>query len=132
MRRAAAALESLVEDVPEDASLLNALGYLLTDSLDRHDEAYGYIEQALMLEPDNAAIIDSMGWVLFHLGDHAAALEHLLRAFELFPDPEVAAHIIDVRWALGERMQAREFLESQLGEHPGDPHLEDVRQRIGL
>jgi tetratricopeptide (TPR) repeat protein len=132
MRRAAAALESLVADTPEDASLLNALGYLLTDSLDRHDEAYDYIEQALMLEPDNAAIIDSMGWVLFHLGDHAAALEHLLRAFELFPDPEVAAHIVDVRWALGERTQAREFLESQLGEHPGDPHLEDVKQRIGL
>jgi tetratricopeptide (TPR) repeat protein len=132
MRRAAAALESLVEDRPQDASLLNALGYLLTDSLDRHDEAYGYIEQALMLDPDNAAIIDSMGWVLFHLGDHAAALEQLLRAYELFPDPEVAAHIVDVHWALGEHAQARELLESQLGEHPGDPHLEDVKQRLGL
>jgi len=132
LRRAATVLQSLVEDVPEDASLLNALGYLLTDSLDRHEEAYGYIEQALTLEPDNAAIIDSMGWVLYHLGDHAAALEHLLRAYELFPDPEVAAHIIDVRWALGERTAARELLEVQLGEHPGDPHLEDVKQRIGL
>jgi tetratricopeptide (TPR) repeat protein len=132
LRRAAAALESLVEDMPDDASLLNALGYLLTDSLDRHDEAYGYIEQALMLDPDNAAIIDSMGWVLFHLGDHAAALEQLLRAYELFPDPEVAAHIVDVRWALGEHAQARKLLETQLGEHPGDPYLEDVKQRLGL
>jgi len=132
LRRAATVLESLVDDVPEDASLLNALGYLLTDSLDRHEEAYGYIEQALNLEPDNAAIIDSMGWVLYHLGDHAAALEHLLRAYALFPDPEVAAHIIDVRWALGEHSAARELLELQLGEHPGDPHLEDVKQRIGL
>ncbi len=132
LRRAATALESLVEDIPDDASLLNALGYLLTDSLDRHDEAYGYIEQALMLDPDNAAIIDSMGWVLFHLGDHAAALEQLLRAYELFPDPEVAAHIVDVRWALGEHAQARKLLETQLGEHPSDPHLEDVKQRLGL
>ncbi len=132
LRRAATVLEALVDDVPEDASLLNALGYLLTDSLDRHEEAYGYIEQALNLEPDNAAIIDSMGWVLYHLGDHAAALEHLLRAYALFPDPEVAAHIIDVRWALGEHGAARELLELQLGEHPGDPHLEDVKQRIGL
>ncbi|HSG63843.1 MAG TPA: tetratricopeptide repeat protein, partial [Gammaproteobacteria bacterium] len=61
LRRAATALEALVADSPEDAGLLNALGYLLTDELDRHEEALGYIERALNLEPDNAAIIDSMG-----------------------------------------------------------------------
>jgi len=132
MRRAAAALEDLVADAPEDAGLLNALGYLLTDSLDRHDEAYDYIQRALTLEPDNAAIIDSMGWVLFHLGDYEAALDYLQRAFELFPDPEVASHIVDVYWALGDQAEAREVLERELEQHPDDPHLEDVRQRIGL
>jgi Tfp pilus assembly protein PilF len=130
LRRAASALEALVADSPDDAGLLNALGYLLTDELDRHDEAFGYIERALNLEPDNAAIIDSMGWVLFHLGDHEAALDYLQRAYELFPDPEVAAHIVDVYWALGDEAEAHELLQRQLAEHPGDVHLEDARQRI--
>ncbi|MDH3417911.1 MAG: tetratricopeptide repeat protein [Gammaproteobacteria bacterium] len=131
LRRAASALEAIIADTPEDAGLLNALGYLLTDSLDRHDEAYGYIEQALMLEPDNAAIIDSMGWVLFHLGDYDAALEHLQRAFELFPDPEVAAHIIEVYWAMGREAEARSLLERELASHPDSDFLLDVSKRLG-
>ncbi|HSG63658.1 MAG TPA: tetratricopeptide repeat protein, partial [Gammaproteobacteria bacterium] len=65
-------------------------------------------------------------------GDHAAALDYLQRAYELFPDPEVAAHIVDVYWALGDEAEARELLQRELAEHPGDAHLEDVRQRIGL
>ena len=131
LRRAASALEAIIADTPEDAGLLNALGYLLTDSLDRHEEAYVYLEQALTLEPDNAAIIDSMGWVLFHLGDYDAALEHLLRAFELFPDPEVAAHIVDVYWAMGRESEAREVLERELALHPDSPFLIDVSKRLG-
>jgi len=131
LSRAASALEALVADTPEDAGLLNALGYLLTDSLDRHEEAYDYIEQALTLEPDNAAIIDSMGWVLFHLGDYDAALEQLQRAFELFPDPEVAAHIVDVYWALGRKTEARSLLEREIASHPDSPYLIDVSERLG-
>lgn len=131
LRRAASALEAIIADTPEDAGLMNALGYLLTDSLDRHDEAYDYIEQALTLEPDNAAIIDSMGWVLFHLGDYEAALEHLQRAFELFPDPEVAAHIVDVYWAMGREAEAQSLLERELASHPDSAYLIDVSERLG-
>ncbi len=130
LRRAASALEAIIADTPEDAGLLNALGYLLTDSLDRHEEAYDYIDQALTLEPDNAAIIDSMGWVLFHLGDYEAALEQLERAFELFPDPEVAAHIIDVYWAMGRKAEARSLLERELASHPDSEFLIDVSERL--
>jgi tetratricopeptide (TPR) repeat protein len=131
LRRAATSLEELVADAPDDAGLLNALGYLLTDSMSRHEEAHGYIERALEIEPDNAAIIDSMGWVLFHLGELEAALEHLQRAYELFPDPEVAAHIVDVQFALGMQREARELLQRTLEEHPDSPHLQNARQRIG-
>jgi tetratricopeptide (TPR) repeat protein len=131
LRRAATSLEELVADAPDDAGLLNALGYLLTDSMSRHEEAHGYIERALEIEPDNAAIIDSMGWVLFHLGELEAALEHLQRAYELFPDPEVAAHIVDVQFALGMEREARELLQRTLEEHPDSPHLQNARQRIG-
>ena len=129
-RRAVTVLESLVDDHPDDAGLLNALGYLLTDEMDRHAEARGYLEKALATEPNNPAIIDSMGWVLFKLGHYEEALAHLERAFEMFPDPEVAAHIVDVQWALGNVDQAQELLRESLGEHPNSPHLQELDQRL--
>jgi tetratricopeptide (TPR) repeat protein len=129
-RRSANALESLIRDEPDDAGLLNALGYLLTDQMDRHGEARGYLEQALALEPNNAAIIDSMGWVLFNLGEFEAALGHLERAYELFPDAEVAAHIVDTQWALGNREQALALLQQKLAESPESRHLKELDQRL--
>jgi len=129
-RRSANALESLIRDVPDDAGLLNALGYLLTDQMDRHGEAREYLEQALALEPNNPAIIDSMGWVLFNLGEFEAALGHLERAYGLFPDAEVAAHIVDTQWALGNREQALELLQQKLAENPESRHLKELDQRL--
>ncbi|MFL2546122.1 MAG: tetratricopeptide repeat protein [Candidatus Rariloculaceae bacterium] len=129
-RRSANALRSLVRDVPDDAGLLNALGYLLTDQMDRHDEALDYLETALALDPDNAAIIDSMGWVLFHLGDYDAALAHLERAYELFPDPEVVAHIIDTHWSIGAHDKALQLLTEKLEESPESSHLQELNQRL--
>jgi len=130
LHEAVAELKSLLDDRPEHAGLLNALGYLLTDEMNRHTEARGYIQKALAADPDNPAIIDSMGWVLFNLGEHAAALDYLERAYQLFPDPEVAAHIVDVQWALGRERQALEFLERSLQEHPDSPHLQQLKQRL--
>ena len=130
LRRSATALEQLVEDYPDDAGFLNALGYLLTDELGRHDEALPLLRRALAAEPDNPAIIDSMGWVLFHLGELESALEYLERAFALFPDPEVAAHIIDTHWALGNREQALQLLNESLQENADSEHLLEVQQRL--
>jgi tetratricopeptide (TPR) repeat protein len=130
MRRAVTVLEDLVDDSPDDAALLNALGYLLTDQFDRHDEARGYIQKALAMDPDNAAIIDSMGWVLFRLGEYQAALDYLERAYRLEDDPEIAAHLVDVRWALGEREAALELLRSTLEKNPDSRHLREVSERL--
>jgi tetratricopeptide (TPR) repeat protein len=129
-RRAAAQLESLVEDDPENPALLNAYGYLLTDTYDRHDEARTYIARALAMDPDNAAIIDSMGWVLFKQGEYEAALDYLARAYRLYNDPEVIAHLIDTHWALGNREEARELFDTGFAEFPDSPHMLDIRQRL--
>ena len=131
LRKSVNVLEGLVEENPDDPALLNALGYLLTDRFDRHVEAREYIRRALAMNPDSPAIIDSMGWVLFKLGEHEAALDYLERAYRLFDDPEVAAHLVDVHWALGQREAALELLENALAEAPDDPHLQEVRQRLG-
>ena len=105
-------LESLAKDKPDDPAVLNALGYLLTDQFDRHEEARSYIEKALALNPDSPAIIDSMGWVLYKLGDYSGARDYLERAYRLEQDPEIAAHLVDVRWALGEHDSALELLRA--------------------
>jgi tetratricopeptide (TPR) repeat protein len=130
MRRSVRVLEALVAEHPENAALLNALGYLLTDQFDRHREARTYIQKALAMDPDNPAIIDSMGWVLFKLGEYESALDYLDRAYRLEPDPEIAAHLVDVQWALGNREQALELLQTALEDNPDSDHLNDVDRRL--
>jgi tetratricopeptide (TPR) repeat protein len=129
-RRALELLEGLAEDYPDDAAILNAYGYLLTDRFARHDEARDYIERALALNPDSAAIIDSMGWVLYKLGDYGAARDYLERAYRLEQDPEIAAHLVDVRWQLGERDSALELLRQSLAANPDSRHLREVDERL--
>ncbi|MNC87075.1 Lipopolysaccharide assembly protein B [compost metagenome] len=129
-RRALNVLESLAEDYPDDPAILNAYGYLLTDRFDRHDEARDYIERALALNPDSAAIIDSMGWVLYKLGDYGTARDYLERAYRLEQDPEIAAHLVDVRWQLGELDSARELLRQSLETNPDSRHLQEVSERL--
>jgi tetratricopeptide (TPR) repeat protein len=129
-RKALDVLESLAEENPDDAAILNAYGYLLTDQFGRNDEARDYIERALALNPDSAAIIDSMGWVLFKLGDYRAARDYLERAYRLEQDPEIAAHLVDVRWQLGEHDSARELLRQSLEANPDSRHLQEVDERL--
>ncbi|NIV34585.1 MAG: tetratricopeptide repeat protein, partial [Anaerolineae bacterium] len=65
---------------PDNSQALNALGYTLTDRTDRHQEALKYIEQAYNQHPEDPAILDSMGWVLYHLGRLDEALTFLEQA----------------------------------------------------
>jgi tetratricopeptide (TPR) repeat protein len=129
-RRAAQELADLVSEEPDNAALLNAYGYLLTDELERHEEARDYIARALAMDPDNPAIIDSMGWVLFKTGDYTAALDYLARAYRLYNDPEVIAHLIDTHWALGNIEEARELFETGVEEFPESRHIIEIRQRL--
>ena len=129
-RKALDVLESLAEDNPDDAAILNAYGYLLTDRFNKHDQARDYIERALALNPDSAAIIDSMGWVLYKLGEYPAARDYLERAYRLEQDPEIAAHLVDVRWQLGERDSALELLRQSLDANPDSRHLQEVDERL--
>lgn len=130
MRRSVRVLEDLVDENPENPVLLNALGYLLTDQFERHDEAREHIQKALAMDPDNAAIIDSMGWVLFKLGEYRSAYDYLERAYRLEPDPEIAAHLVDVHWALGEQDAALELLEAALERNPESRHLNELNRRL--
>ncbi len=115
---------------PESATTLNALGYTLADRTDQYEEAYELIKAALAKEPESAAIIDSWGWVLYKLGRHEEALVELERAYALFEDAEVAAHVVEVLAVLGRRDEALERLEEAEARQPDSEFLKDVRERF--
>lgn len=123
-------LRAILKRTPENAAALNALGYTLTVHSTRYQEALGYIEKALKLSPDDPAIIDSMGWVEYRLGNYPAALGYLRRAYAQFADPQVAAHLAEVLWVAGDRNEARSVWSGALKQHPGDPDLLRVGQRF--
>ncbi|MDX1818798.1 MAG: tetratricopeptide repeat protein, partial [Marinobacter sp.] len=105
--KAEADLRRIIETEPNNAVALNALGYILTTRSDRLEEARQYIGRALQLDPENPAILDSMGWVLYQEGRLQPALQYLKKAWEAYPDPEVAAHYGEALWMAGEEEQAR-------------------------
>jgi tetratricopeptide (TPR) repeat protein len=99
-------LRRLITLKPESAQAYNALGYSLADRNLRLDEAAQLIDKALSLTPDDPFILDSKGWLLFRQGKPVAALEALQKAHAKRPDPEIAAHIGEVLWALGRTEEA--------------------------
>lgn len=127
---AEADLRSILERNPDDARALNALGYTLADRTDRYQEALAYIERAHAQVPDDPAIIDSLGWVHFRLGNLELAREHLQRAYALQPDAEIAAHLGEVLWTLGEQDAARRVWEEGRGLDPDHPVLRETLERL--
>ena len=125
-------LRSIIKIDPKNATALNALGYTLADQTTRYQEALDLISQALALEPDEPAILDSMGWVLFRLGRLDESLEYLLRAYTEFNDAEVAAHLAEVLWARGDTEAARNIWQDALQREPGHPILVNTLERLGI
>jgi len=117
---------------PDNASALNALGYVLTNKTDRHEEALLLIERALALRPDDAAITDSLGWALYRLGRYEESIRYLRKAFSLFPDPEVAAHLGEVLWVVGDQEQAKTLWREILDKNPDDTFIPDTMRRFDL
>lgn len=127
---AEADLKQIIEQEPENAVALNALGYILTTRTDRLREARGYIEKAVRLDPNNPAILDSMGWVLFLEGQLEPALEYLSRAWAAFPDPEVAAHYGEALWMNGAEEQARIIWQEGLEQDSNHEVLRETIDRL--
>lgn len=123
-------LRDILERDPNNAQALNALGYTLADRTERLEEAHGYIKRALEIAPDDFYILDSMGWVLYRMGRLEEAVTYLERARGIRNDPEVAAHLGEVLWVLGERDAARDVWNSALRDTPGAQKLLDVIQRL--
>ena len=125
-------LRTLIAADPDNATALNALGYTLADRTTRYSEAQALVARALELEPNEPAILDSMGWVLYRQGKYDESIVYLSRAYADFPDPEVAAHLGEVLWANGNRDEAIAIWQAALQQDPEHPVLLKTLRRLGV
>jgi len=123
-------LKRLIELRPDHAHAYNALGYTYADRNLRLDEARQLIEKALKLAPEDSFIVDSMGWVLYRLGNLEEAVKYLQRAFSRRADPEIAAHLGEVLWASGRRAEAEKILGDAVKKYPDNETLNNTIQRL--
>ncbi|NGP17471.1 tetratricopeptide repeat protein [Devosia aurantiaca] len=93
---------------PDHPSVLNYLGYSWIDQDMHLDEALGMIEKAVAARPEDAYIIDSLGWAFYKLDRIDEAVETLERAVSILPnDPEINDHLGDAYWKVGRKREAR-------------------------
>jgi Flp pilus assembly protein TadD len=93
---------------PDDPELLNFLGYSWIDRGERLNQALAMVQKAVDLNPQSGAMIDSLGWGYYRLGNYQKAVEKLEAAVALEPgDPDVNNHLGDAYWRVGRKLEAR-------------------------
>lgn len=122
-------LRKLIKLSPDHAHAYNALGYSFMERKVRLAEAMALVEKAYQLEPDDAAILDSMGWGYYLTGNLNKGVEFLRRAYAVFPDPEVAAHLGEVLWHQGVREEAKNIWRESLNKNPDNAVLKSVLKK---
>jgi Flp pilus assembly protein TadD len=125
-------LRIIIAEQPENAAALNALGYTLADQTERYEEAEALIRQAYILQPNEASIIDSMGWVAFRLGRLKEAEEYLRRAWKLDQNPEIAAHLGEVLWVSGKKEEAVKAWREAQSIDSSNPVLLETLERLEI
>ena len=124
-------LRALLAERPGDSHIQNALGYTLADRNRNLAEARQLLTAALAQSPDSAAVLDSMGWLLYREGRYPEALAHLQRAGESGSDPEIDLHIGEVQWAMGDQAAARKTWAAALENAPESDKLRLRIERAG-
>ncbi|MBI5890107.1 MAG: tetratricopeptide repeat protein [Nitrosomonadales bacterium] len=123
-------IRKLIRIAPDNAHAYNALGYSLLDRNERIPEAMKLVEKAYQLAPEDAAIIDSMGWGNYLLGNLEESLGFLRRAYTANPDPEIAAHLGEVLWQRGDKDDARKIWTDSAKANPDNETLKAVMKRF--
>ena len=124
-------LRNILAQDPDHTATLNALGYTLTNYTGRYDEAAVLIKRALVLSPGDPAILDSLGWVYYKLGQFAQSEALLRQAHRAFPDPEVAAHLGEVLWIQGKQIEATDIWRDGLSKAPDHSIILEAVERLG-
>ncbi|WP_144110988.1 tetratricopeptide repeat protein [Paraburkholderia sp. BCC1886] len=125
-----AQLRKLIQTQPDNPQAYNALGYSLADRNQRLPEADQLVEKAAALAPNDAFIMDSVGWVKFRLGDTPDAIKLLRKAYDLQPNAEIGAHLGEVLWKSGDQDQARAAFRDARKLEPDNDTLVKTLQRL--
>ncbi len=129
--RAESLFKELLKENPKNAVVLNYIGYMLADRGIRLEEAVKYVEEALTLDPDNGAYLDSLGWAFFKLNQLDKAEKYLLKAAEIVRnDPVIQDHLGDLYFKTGDLQKARDFWSKSvtIGSEPDD--TQKVREKL--
>lgn len=111
---------------PDNAATLNALGYLLADRTHRYEEALELVQRAIDIQPEEPAILDSLGWAYYKLGRFDEAIAVLSKAYELMKDAEVAAHLGAALWQNGQQDEA----SAVWNDFPEDEHVTSIQREL--
>ncbi|MPW06053.1 tetratricopeptide repeat protein [Paraburkholderia sp. CNPSo 3155] len=125
-----AQLRKLIQTQPDNPQAYNALGYSLADRNQRLPEADKLVEKASALAPNDAFIMDSVGWVKYRMGNTADAIKLLRKAYSLQPNAEIGAHLGEVLWKSGEQEQARAAFREARKLEPNNETLVKTLQRL--
>lgn len=117
---------------PGHAHSYNALGYSLADRNQRLSEALKLITRALEIAPNDPFIMDSMGWIKFRLGDYVTAVQYLEKAYRVRPEADIAAHLGEALWMLGQRDAAIEIWKKALAKEADNATLQETIKRLGV
>jgi tetratricopeptide (TPR) repeat protein len=123
-------LRRMIQLKPDYAHAYNALGYTLADRTNRLKEAIELLEKAIALAPDDPFIQDSMGWALYKAKRYPEAAVYLRKAYAARPDPEIAAHLGEVLWMLGEKEEAQRIWQGGLKSFPDNESLRETLSRL--
>ena len=129
--RAEADFKKALELKPNEPYVLNYLAYTWVDRGEHLEEAKRMLEEAVRQKPDDGAIVDSVGWAYYRLGQMEKAVEYLEKAIELAPeDPAVNDHLGDVYWRVGRRAEARFQWQRALSLNPEPEDLPKIKEKL--
>jgi tetratricopeptide (TPR) repeat protein len=123
-------LRQVIAKVPDNQHAYNALGYSLADRNVRLKEAHELIQKALGMAPNDPFIMDSMGWVQYRMGNLSEAAAHLRKAYSLRNDPEIAVHLGEVLWKMGQQDDARKLWREAKAKDPQNDALKSTLTRL--
>jgi predicted Zn-dependent protease len=123
-------LRQVIAAKPQYHHAYNALGYSFADRKLRLPEAKELIQKALTFAPDDPFISDSLAWVEFRMGNKAEALRILDAAYKTRPDAEIAAHLGEVLWSLGQRDRAQAIWKEGLLLNSESETLQETLKRL--
>ncbi|UAL12491.1 tetratricopeptide repeat protein [Caulobacter segnis] len=124
-------LQAALKINPDEPELLNFLGYTWIDRNEHLAEALGMVQKAVAARPQSGAMLDSLGWAYFRLGDYKTAVEKLEAAVEMEPgDPDVNGHLGDAYWKVGRTTEARFQWQRVLSLEPDDKQKAEAEAKL--